>query len=61
MNENGYVDIGDATMIQYHLADLLDEPLTEKQRKAADFDDDGEITIGDATMIQYYLADLFYG
>ena len=61
VNENGYVDIGDATMIQYHLADLLDEPLTEKQRKAADFDDDGEITIGDATMIQYYLADLFYG
>ncbi|MEE1172604.1 MAG: leucine-rich repeat protein [Ruminococcus sp.] len=61
VNENGYVDIGDATMIQYHLADLLDAPLTEKQRKAADFDDDGEITIGDATMIQYYLADLFYG
>ncbi len=61
VNENGYVDIGDATMIQYHLADLLDEPLTENQRRAADFDDDGEITIGDATMIQYYLADLFYG
>lgn len=61
VNENGYVDIGDATMIQYHLADLLDEPLTENQRKAADFDDDGEITIGDATMIQYYLADLYYG
>ena len=60
VNENGYVDIGDATMIQYHLADLLDAPLTENQRKAADFDDDGEITIGDATMIQYYLADLFY-
>lgn len=61
VNENGYVDIGDATMIQYHLADLLDAPLTENQRRAADFDDDGEITIGDATMIQYYLADLFYG
>ena len=61
VNENGYVDIGDATMIQYHLADLLDAPLTENQRKAADFDGDGEITIDDATRIQYFLADLIPG
>ena len=58
VNLNGKVDIGDATEIQYYLADLLTAPLTDKQKKLADVDGDGKVTINDATMIQYYLADM---
>lgn len=58
VNCDGKVSIQDATMIQYYLADLLAEPLSEAQLKAADYNKDGKVGIGDATAIQYFLADL---
>ena len=61
VNGNAYVDIGDATQIQYYLADMLREPFTEGQLRAADTNGNGVIDIGDATKIQYILADLIEG
>ena len=55
---DGEVTINDATTIQYYLAELLQAPLTETQKLAADFNKNGIIDISDATMIQYLLADL---
>jgi hypothetical protein len=54
VNEDGSVDISDATFIQKYLANL--EVLTDTQYKQADCNADGMVDISDATHIQKYLA-----
>ena len=56
VNEDGQINITDATMIQQAVAELIE--LTAEQREAADTDGDGKITISDATMIQKYIAEI---
>lgn len=54
-NENGELDILDATVIQRTLASL---PVSAYNEKVSDVDGDGEVTILDATAIQRKLAGL---
>ena len=54
-DENGDVEILDATAIQRHLAELT---LTSFNEDAADVDRSGDVTILDATQIQRWLAQL---
>ncbi|MBQ7133163.1 MAG: dockerin type I repeat-containing protein [Ruminococcus sp.] len=56
VNENGKVDIMDATLIQRHLAKFsqIDDDLLT----IADVDKNNEITVLDATIIQRYLASI---
>ena len=56
VDANGRVAIGDATVIQKHLADIL--TLTDEQLILADVDYSGIVNIKDATMIQKHLADM---
>ena len=53
---DGNIEIGDATWIQRHAAEI-DIPFTIS-KTTADIDGDGEITVMDATAIQYYLANI---
>ena len=53
-NDNKGVDIGDATAIQYHLAEFV--KLNGISLKAADANLDKELDIRDATAIQKFLA-----
>lgn len=55
-DNNGSVDIIDATQVQKFLASLIDESKIDTQ--AADTDNDGSIDIADASRIQRYLATL---
>lgn len=55
-NEDGSVDITDATHIQRHLAKYFE--LGDFERFAADVDNDGNVSIFDATTIQMKLAHL---
>ncbi|MBR1483358.1 MAG: hypothetical protein IJ598_10380 [Ruminococcus sp.] len=50
---DGIVNIVDATIIQYHLAEY--SLLTGKRLKAADFDKNGTVDINDVTAIQIYI------
>ncbi|MDG6257095.1 MAG: lectin like domain-containing protein [Methanomicrobiaceae archaeon] len=52
LNENGYVDIGDATMVTYMAADLIDD------HPRADFNGNGYVDVGDAARIRYYFVGL---
>lgn len=54
VNGDGSVKIGDATLIQKHLASLV--TLTEAEFAAADVNFDGAVTVEDATKIQKYIA-----
>lgn len=54
VNEDGVINITDATAIQVYLAEVSD--LTDSQLKAADMNGDGEINIIDATEIQIYIV-----
>lgn len=54
INNNGQVDIMDATLIQRYLAKVI--TFTDFQTKLADVSDDGGVSILDATMIQQYKA-----
>lgn len=56
VNQNGSVEITDATDVQKYLAKMVD--LTEEQLALADVDNDKSITVVDATTIQKYLAKL---
>lgn len=59
VNGNGVLDIGDATGVQKHLADLL--TLADNALTAADADWDGSLMISDATEIQKALAEVPVG
>lgn len=56
-NDDGSIDITDATVIQRHLAKLA-IIMDEKVLKAADTNEDGKLTIVDATCVQLTLAHL---
>ena len=56
VDNDGYVTIVDATMIQRGLSGLTE--LSGYTREAADYDHEGEITIFDVSCIQKELADL---
>ncbi len=58
-NEDGVVNVKDATAIQKHLADLL--TLSDVGIKCADVDSSGGINIKDATAIQKHIADIETG
>ncbi|MBQ8057934.1 MAG: leucine-rich repeat domain-containing protein [Ruminococcus sp.] len=53
-NDDGVVDIFDATHLQMYIASLVGED--EVHLSASDVDDDSDISIMDATAIQFYLA-----
>lgn len=53
-NEDGTLNIKDATLIQKHIASII--TLSERGVKLADFDESGDINIKDATAIQKYIA-----
>ena len=55
INNDGVVDILDATMIQKFAVDKIN--LTDKQKELADVNDDGVVDILDATMIQKFSVD----
>lgn len=55
-NNDGEVDIRDATAIQTHLVQLID--FSDKQKAASDTNGDGKVDITDATQIQKYLVHL---
>ncbi len=54
VNCDGQLNILDATMIQKHVAELID--FTDEQIKLCDFDGDGIITVMDATSLQQYIV-----
>ncbi len=56
VNNDGVVNITDATAIQKHLVNLID--FTNDQKTAADTDGDGAVNITDTTNIQKYIAQL---
>lgn len=56
IDDNGRVDVIDATWLQRYLADMIE--LTDKQIAVADANNDGEVTIMDVTMIRRYLCGL---
>ena len=59
IDDNGEVDINDATILQRFDAELNIGDITEDDLLArADVDGDGEITIIDVTFIQRYLAEM---
>lgn len=57
-NENGKVDVSDATLVQQYLAKLITSSALNLQN--ADADLDGYIRIADATTIQQYLAKIIH-
>ena len=59
VNEDGIVNIIDATTVQKYLASLL--TLTDTQKKLADVDSNGTVNIIDATTIQKHLAGIETG
>ncbi|MBE6737715.1 MAG: hypothetical protein E7566_03550 [Ruminococcaceae bacterium] len=58
-NEDGIVNIKDATAIQKHIASLI--VLTDKGCSISDVDGSGEVNIKDATAIQKYIAGIYTG
>ena len=56
INQDGNVDIKDATLIQKYLAKIVD--FNDEQLATADTNGDGSVSIADATQIQRYLAQL---
>ena len=56
INQDGNVDIKDATLIQKYLANIVD--FNDEQLAVADTNGDGSVSIADATQIQRYLAQL---
>ncbi len=56
VNNDGAVDITDATMIQKHIANIVD--FTDDKKGAADINGDGVVNIADATSVQKYIAQL---
>lgn len=56
VNQDGNVDIKDATLIQFYVSTLKE--LNSEQLALADTNSDGEVTIADATLIQKFLAGL---
>lgn len=56
VNQDGNVDIKDATLIQFYVSTLKE--LNSEQLVLADTNSDGEVTIADATLIQKFLAGL---
>lgn len=56
VNNDGAVDITDATMIQKHIANIVD--FTDDKKGAADINGDGVVNIFDATSVQKYIAQL---
>ena len=56
VNNDGSIDITDATMIQKAVAELIE--LDNNQIKAADTNNDGNVDVTDATAIQKYIAEI---
>ena len=54
VNLGGQVNISDATLIQFYLAELSD--LSANQKTLADVNGDGELDISDATELQFRIA-----
>lgn len=54
VNLDGHVNISDATLIQFYLAELSD--LSANQKTLADVNGDGELDISDATELQFRIA-----
>ena len=54
VNLDGQVNISDATLIQFYLAELSD--LSANQKTLADVNGDGELDISDATELQFRIA-----
>lgn len=53
-NQDGYVDIKDATYIQMHVAEYAQARTIDKT--LADMDNNGKITVADATLVQILIA-----
>lgn len=56
VNDDGKVDITDATLVQLNSAELM--TLNDKQQLAADANCDGKVDVTDATYIQLFVAEL---
>ena len=56
VDQNGSVEIVDATLIQQYLAKIIS--FSDEKLIIADVDKDGSVTVADATRIQQYLAKL---
>ena len=56
VNNDGKIDITDATLIQRYAAEI--EELDDTQLLAADANGDGKVNIADATTIQNYIAEI---
>ncbi len=56
VNNDGVVNITDATLIQMYLVEMVE--LTNKQLELADTDKDSVVSIRDATLIQMYAAQI---
>ena len=56
INQDGNVDIKDATLIQMYLVNFV--VLSDEQKYVADVDGDGDINIIDATEIQRYIVQI---
>ena len=58
VDDNGEVDINDATMLQRYLAEFID--LTDEQKARAEVTGDGRLSIKDVIAIQRIIAELPY-
>lgn len=58
-DENGKINIKDATLVQKFVAGLLD--LSGQAQKLADVDANGKVNVKDATLIQKFVAGLVNG
>ena len=57
-NNDGRVNIRDATTIQQYVAGLVSENDNDFDYKNADVDTDGKVTVRDATKIQKFIAEI---
>lgn len=55
-NRDGKIDVNDVTVVQKHIAQIVDLSVDEHKQIAADTDYNGEINITDVTYIQQYLC-----
>lgn len=56
VNNDGVINVADATLVQKHAADLI--KLTDDQLKRADVNFDGVVNVHDSTLIRKYAADI---
>lgn len=56
VNNDGVVDVNDATYVQMYAADMIE--FSDEQKLAGDVNRDGVVDVNDATYIQMYAAEL---